>query len=89
MITVKRFLNLPPVKLQAAVDKMSGAQRGELCKELEALASAAAAYAGYVDMRYGNGCGDQGHDDAVTEFNRVRKGVRKTMGYDTTPQLSF
>ena len=72
-----------PVEWEKTLDRMKSADRNELVTELEAISYRAALLAGYVDARYGNGCGDQGHKAAVKSANKVGKIVRcKAFGYN-------
>lgn len=83
------FMLLPPVEMQAAADAMTTERRGEIVRQLEAIAAVAAFAAGYMSARYGEGCGDQGHVYAVKTANRAKRLTRKAFGYDVTPDLSF
>jgi hypothetical protein len=35
----------------------------------------------YLEMRHGNGCGDQGHMDALKAIDKRQKELRKVLGY--------
>lgn len=70
-----------PVELQGKVDAMNGIVRGEVAKELECVALTAVWRAAYVEARYGSGCGDQGHETAVRDANKLLVKVRKAMGF--------
>ena len=48
---------------------------------LEMRALALIEIAAYLDARGGNGAGDHGHHEAMKQANRVRKAVRKALGY--------
>ncbi len=50
-------------------------------RELDHLATVAAARGEYISMRYGSGCGDQGHDSAKKSMEKTRKKVRRALGY--------
>lgn len=50
-------------------------------RELDALIEKAARVRGYLDGRYGHGCGDQGHEDSVKLSNRLTAQVRKALGF--------
>lgn len=80
-LTAIDLLSMPPVEFEAAFDAMPSAQRGELARELDAITQRAAFASGYANHRYGNGCGDQGHDDAMGNARRTLKRVRKVLGY--------
>ncbi len=53
----------------------------EAISELDATIQGLTRLRGYLDARYGHGCGDQGHTDAVKEANRLTTKVRKALGY--------
>jgi hypothetical protein len=54
---------------------------GETIRELDNLIENAVRTRGYLDMRYGHGCGDQGHAAGVKKSNRLAKLVRKALGF--------
>jgi hypothetical protein len=35
----------------------------------------------YVSLRYTNGCGDSGHEVALNRAMKIRKKIRKVLGY--------
>ena len=79
-----------PIELEYITDKLSVVERSELEQALEEIAEKATAFAGYLDMRYGYGCGDQGHEDAVRQFNRYGKMVHcKVFGYNAYLPIKF
>lgn len=80
---------LPPVELEAAFDAMTTAQRVEVLHGLDGVLAGLALVYGYADMRYGCGCGDQGHTSAVREANKVRRNVRNVLGFDVTRDIPF
>jgi len=69
------LMALPPVEWERAVDAMTGKKRHDIERELAGIALHAATLAGYLDKRYGYGCGDQGHKPAVRNANSVGKKV--------------
>jgi hypothetical protein len=75
------FLTMPRNDLANAIDEMPSSARGELARELDSIVQAAAFAFGYVDHRYGNGCGDQGDVDSMKNARRKLKQVRKVLGY--------
>lgn len=79
-----------PMNWQEAVDNLSTTERREVAEHLSALIQKAVRLHTYVDGRYGYGCGDQGHGDAVKASNKAIAQVRKALGF-TYPQsdLSF
>ena len=77
------IMNKAPVEWEKVVDRMKSADRNELVTKLEGIAHRAALLAGYVDARYGNGCGDQGHKSAVKSANKAGNIVWcKAFGYN-------
>ena len=64
---------LPPVKDRSELT--------EVISDLDAHIQGAVRLLGYVEQRYGNGCGDQGHADAVKESNRLVTKVRRALGF--------
>jgi hypothetical protein len=79
----KFIYGLAPIDWEETVDGMSTSERSETCKELESIARQAAMCAGYIDMRHGHGCGDQGHNAAMKEANRIGKIIwMKAFGYN-------
>jgi hypothetical protein len=75
------LMKLAPVDFEQAIDGLTGPERGKLADEAYGLLQGLAWAAGYVDRRYGAGCGDQGHTDAVKYANKLKAGVRKVLGY--------
>ncbi len=85
-----KYLDLPPVDWEEALDLTPPGRRGELCRAAEAVAFHAAMFARYVDERDGHGYGDQGHEAAVKSANRAAKKVWcGAFGYNECPPLSF
>lgn len=83
------ILALAPVDLEKKVDTLDTNTKREIADTLSRLAEVAASKAAYFEERYGYGCGDQGHKKAVKEFNRVRKAVRKALGFNITHPITF
>jgi hypothetical protein len=54
---------------------------GEAISELDAAIIHLTRLRGYLDGRYGHGCGDQGHADSVKSSNKLVAKVRKALGY--------
>ena len=79
--TVDELLTIPPVDWEKCFDTMPNALRGDAAGMLDAFAQRAAEMSGYASGRYGNGCGDQGHDNSVRLAHQVLKGVRRALGY--------
>ena len=74
----------PPGAMQGLADGWNTTERREADEQLEALAVAAVWRSTYFYMRHGAGCGDQGHEAAVKEANKITARVRKVLGYSTT-----
>jgi hypothetical protein len=83
------MLHVAPVGWSGHANAMSPANREELTKTLDSIAERAARLAAYFAMRSGGGCGDQGHEAAVKEQNRVGRLVQSILSYHTTRDLSF
>jgi len=89
-VLLDALLNSAPVErnqlVMASPDTLHRAITG-----LDALIEKATRLRGYLDGRYGHGCGDQGHGSAVKESNRLVVKVRRALGF-TFPErgaLSF
>ena len=84
------IMNKAPVEWEKVVDRMKSADRNELVTKLEGIAHRAALLAGYVDARYGNGCGDLGHKSAVKSANKAGNIVWcKVFGYNAHIDLTL
>lgn len=89
-MTAQELLKVAPADWKETVDAMSTKERGELNKELDGIAERAALLAGYLDERYGGGCGDQGHKQAMKTANRNGKMVwTKVLGYNDYHKLTI
>ena len=78
-----RFLRCAPVAYEKMVDRISGADRGQLRRHFEIIAERAAFLARYLDERHGRGCGDQGHEAAAAAGNKAARAVWcKVFGYN-------
>jgi len=64
---------LPPIKDRSSISAV--------ITELDEIIQRAARLRGYLDARYGHGCGDQGHDDGVKQSNQLVARVRKALGF--------
>jgi len=83
-----RGILMVPAELEAFVDQLNTEERRLLSEHCESIAASAAFTASYLSERYGYGCGDQGHDDAVKAANKVRRIVRcKAFGYNETRDI--
>jgi hypothetical protein len=83
------LLNSAPVEWQYLVTAKPETL-GRCITGLDALMEKSARLRGYLDGRYGHGCGDQGHKDAVKMSNRLLNKVRKALGFIFPRQdLSF
>ena len=75
--------NTAPMNYEKKVDRMTKREREDLRRMMEGIAEKAAFLAGYLDMRHGAGCGDQGHTSAVKRANRNgRITWMKAFGYN-------
>lgn len=78
------------VDLVDRINAMRPSELDELRKQLDALAARSAFMAAYLEQRYAAcGTGDQGHDKALKQANRVHRIVRCALGYHLTPQITF
>lgn len=69
---------------------MNMKNKQELRIELESLAKRAGMIAAYIDYRDGFGCGDQGHEKAIKNMNKVGKAIWvKAFGYNAYLDLTF
>ena len=75
------IMNTPPAKMADVADNLSGPEMREAVDALQHIALSAVWRYAYLDARYGNGCGDQGHDAAVRDANRQMTACRKAMGF--------
>jgi hypothetical protein len=84
------FLELSFVEMVKKVDAMSTKERGDMCGKLEILSRRAAQMSGYLDERYGCGCRDQGHEQAVKQLNHCGRTVwMKAFGYNAYRDVRF
>ena len=83
-------LELAPVEFDAfCSDSANRAKLQTLEQTLEGIATGAARLAAYLGQRHGYGCGDQGHDRAVRESNKVVAKVRRALGFHVTHPISY
>ncbi len=77
------LLNAAPADAVGMIARMSSPDKYEAAKMLEHIAKQAAWLGTYAEERYGYGCGDQGHADAVKSANKAAKTVWcKALGYN-------
>jgi hypothetical protein len=82
-MTAMEMIDLAPCDWERAVDVMSANKRQDLAARCDSIAKHAAMVGTYLESRYGYGCGDQGHEAAVTAANAAGKKVWvKTLGYN-------
>jgi len=82
------LMALPPVEWERAVAAMPLGKRHDIELDLAVTAKLAAQLSGYLEERYGYGCGDQGHEDAAKEANRAGEKVwRNALGYNSYTPL--
>jgi hypothetical protein len=87
---INTLLSGAPVNFEKLVDGASSADLGRAISALDAIIEKSARIRGYLDGRYGHGCGDQGHKDSVKSSNKLVNKIRKALGF-TFPgtDLSF
>ena len=73
-----------PCDFEAIANGYDTEEHRNAVESLESVAFAAIWRAAYMDYRYGSGCGDQGHESAVKNANKVLAKTRKAMGYHVT-----
>lgn len=77
-------------EMREYANKASLKELHTMASELEATAKRAAMMAAYLEQRYGDGCGDQGHESALKEMNRAgRKVWVGIFGYNVFYDVSF
>lgn len=87
---VESLLNMAPVDFQKYVEEMQKEDLDETRRLLEGIAERCAFLAGYLDERYGYGCGDQGHEKAVKTGNKHSRAVwMKVFGYNAHHNLNI
>lgn len=79
-MTAKRMMNLAPVQLRRAVDKMDAVERYELVGQLDCIIQTAAIAAGYLRARQSD-YRDAGHAAGVKSANRLLVKVRRVLNY--------
>ena len=83
---VKRFAALPPVKWQAAYERLSTDERMALTDSAAHTATKLARVSAYVSRRMSGGK----HEDAVKNQNQSARKVRQALGYTyTDDQITF
>ena len=87
-MTAQQIIKRPYVDLSMMAPNIKNLQ--ELVRELEALSERAGMMAAYLEERNGYGCGDQGHERAIKNMNRVGKIIHtRAFGYNVFMDLSF
>jgi len=85
----QRLIEIAPVEWETTVNKMNNHDREELRSQFAHIAKVAAMLEGYLDERYGYGCGDQGHERAMKTANKNGKQVwMKVFGYNGYHELN-
>lgn len=79
---LQALLNKPMVEWKSAIDSLPTSQRGDVLRDCDYLVEQVARLRGYLDGRYGHGCGDQGHADSVKSSNKLIAKVRKALGFN-------
>ena len=72
---------LPMLKREKFVNGLSIKDREQLCAQAYSDAQAAAWTIGYLEDRGCAGCGDNGHGHATKAAEKLRKKVRRAVGY--------
>lgn len=62
-------------------DQLEVNERQEVGSILDSLTQSAASASTYLGHRYNNGCGDSGHENALTKAAKALKRLRKHLGY--------
>lgn len=75
------LLDEPMVNWKDAATALKPEALVDAVRSLDSLIERAARLRGYLDGRYGHGCGDQGHADAVKMSNALAAKVRKALGF--------
>jgi hypothetical protein len=88
------FVNAPPVHWETLMTLARSSKEAQWLGEsvilLDNTIEKLARVRGYLDGRYGHGCGDQGHTSAAKESNRLAAKVRKALGFTYSQQdLTF
>jgi hypothetical protein len=87
---VLKLLEQAPVEFDAFCSEPDNRARLQSLEQaLEGITTGAARLAAYLGQRHGYGCGDQGHDQAVRESNKVVANVRRALGYTITHAVCF
>ena len=81
MKTVRILYQKTFEQMDAFVGRMSESERMKFSDQAYADAQAAAFAIGYLNERGCAGCGDNGHDDARRTGERLRKSVRRAIGF--------
>lgn len=85
--TAQFFLD-EPMRNWCNVGALTPEAQHEMVRYLDAEIERAARLRGYLDERYGHGCGDHGHNDGVKSSNKLAKKIRKALGF-THPGLDI
>jgi hypothetical protein len=87
---VLNLMEQAPVEFDAFCSQPANRARLQTLEQaLEGIATGADRLAAYMGQRHGYGCGDQGHDRAVRESNKVVATVRRAFGYHVTHPVIF
>ena len=79
--TVKSLYGKGWADIKQIVDRLTRNERCEWEQRASDDAVRAAVVIGYLTARGVSGCGDNGHDEGVKHAMRMRKAVRKAIGY--------
>jgi cytidylate kinase len=90
MKRAKQIMARPMVEWEAAADRMNARERAEIADALNQITQRAARAASYFEERYGYGCSDRGHAEAVKAQNKLVAKIRKALGFSYPKQdVSF
>lgn len=81
----RRIYKARLVDLNKLVSDLSATEQADIAKELESLTAHCSLLATYMAYRSLG----QTHDVAVARANATRRIVRRRLGYQTTPDISF
>ena len=81
----RSLLNARLVDLDKRISKLLHTQLQEVVRDLSSLVAHASLVAAYVEMRE---LGSK-HEPAAKQANKVRRAVRKQLGYMVTPDIPF
>lgn len=78
--TAQFFLD-EPMTTWSTVGELTPEFQHAMIRYLDGEIERAARLRGYLDERYGHGCGDHGHKDGVKSSNKLAAKIRKALGF--------